>query len=223
MRLLHNLFFIFNLKTLYSETKMKKTKSDYFKKRVDRVSEEIEESYGRKLTNRQKEFAAHYVDGTHSNAECARLAGYSDKDGKARNRAYALLNEKEFPHLAEYIKELREDREKKYGVTLMGQLKRFRDLSLNAEEKDQFSAAVNAEKIRSSLGGLTIDRRETNHYHAIENMTRDEIEKRLEELRTNHPTAFDGEYEVINESEAGDIVLEQLEEIPAEEMAHIED
>ena len=68
---------------------MKKTKSDYFKKRVDRVSEEIEESYGRKLTNRQKEFAAHYVDGTHSNAECARLAGYSDKDGKARNRAYA--------------------------------------------------------------------------------------------------------------------------------------
>ena len=202
---------------------MKKTKSDYYKKRVDRVSEEIEESYGRKLTNRQKEFAAHYVDGTHSNAECARLAGYSDKDGKARNRAYALLNEKEFPHLAEYIKELREDREKKYGVTLMGQLKRFRDLSLNAEEKDQFSAAVNAEKIRSSLGGLTIDRRETNHYHAIENMSRDEIEKRLEELRTNHPTAFDGEYEVINESEAGEPVLEQLEEIPTKKVAHIED
>ena len=202
---------------------MKKTKSDYFKKRVDRVSEEIEETYGRKLTNRQKECAAHYVDGTHSNAECARLAGYSDKDGKARNRAYALLNEKEFPHLAEYIKELREDREKKYGVTLMGQLKRFRDLSLNAEEKDQFSAAVNAEKIRSSLGGLTIDRRETNHYHAIENMSRDEIEKRLEELRTNHPTAFDGEYEVINESEAGEPVLEQLEEIPTKKVAHIED
>jgi hypothetical protein len=105
----------------------------------------------------------------------------------------------------------------------MGQLKRFRDLSLNAEEKDQFSAAVNAEKIRSSLGGLTIDRRETNHYHAIENMSRDEIEKRLEELRTNHPTAFDGEYEVINESEAGEPVLEQLEEIPTEKVAHIED
>ena len=202
---------------------MKKTKSDYFKKRVDRVSEEIEETYGRKLTNRQKEFAAHYVDGTHSNAECARLAGYSDKDGKARNRAYALLNAEDFPHLAEYIKELREDREKKYGVTLMGQLKRFRDLSLNAEEKDQFSAAVNAEKIRSSLGGLTIDRRETNHYHAIENMSRYEIEKRLEELRTNHPTAFDVEYEVINESEAGEPVLEQLEEIPTEKVAHIED
>ena len=154
----------------------KKTKEDYFKTRAERVSEKLEESYGRKLTNRQKEFARHYVEGTYSNAECARLAGYSDKDGKARNRAYALLNEKEFPHLAEYIKDLREEREKKYGVTLMGQLKRFRELSIKAEEENQFSAAVNAEKIRSSLGGLTIDRRETNHYHAIENMSREEIE-----------------------------------------------
>tara|TARA_X000001388_G_scaffold76489_2_gene73981 strand:+ start:569 stop:1177 length:609 start_codon:yes stop_codon:yes gene_type:complete len=202
---------------------MRKTKADYFKKKSDRVAEELEESYGRKLTNRQKEFAKYYVEGTHSNAECARLAGYSDKDGKARNRAYALLNEKEFPHLAEYISELREDREKKYGVTLTGQLKRFRDLSLKAEEENQFSAAVNAEKIRSSLGGLTIDRRETNHYHAIENMSRDEIEKRLAELRTNHPTAFEGEYEVVNEPETRDPVLEQLEDIPPEDMAHIED
>jgi len=184
---------------------MKKTKEDYFKKKSDRIAEELEESYGRKLTNRQKEFARYYVEGTHSNAECARLAGYSDKDSKARNRAYALLNEKEF------------------GVTLFGQLKRFRDLSLKAEEENQFSAAVNAEKIRSSLGGLTIDRRETNHYHAIENMSRDEIEKRLAELRTNHPTAFEGEYEVVNEPETRDPVLEQLEEIPAEDMAHIKD
>ena len=190
----------------------KKTKEDYFKTRAERVSEKLEESYGRKLTNRQKEFARHYVEGTYSNAECARLAGYSDKDGKARNRAYALLNEKEFPHLAEYIKDLREEREKKYGVTLMGQLKRFRELSIKAVEENQFSAAVNAEKIRSSLGGLTIDRRETNHYHAIENMSREEIEKRLSELRNNHPNAFEGDYEVVNQSATREPVLEKLEE-----------
>ena len=190
----------------------KKTKEDYFKTRAERVSEKLEESYGRKLTNRQKEFARHYVEGTYSNAECARLAGYSDKDGKARYRAYALLNEKEFPHLAEYIKDLREEREKKYGVTLMGQLKRFRELSIKAEEENQFSAAVNAEKIRSSLGGLTIDRRETNHYHAIENMSREELEKRLSELRNNHPNAFEGDYEVVNESATREPVLEKLEE-----------
>ena len=38
------------------------------KRRIDKRAEEIEESHGRKLTNRQKEFARHYVDGTNSNA-----------------------------------------------------------------------------------------------------------------------------------------------------------
>ena len=54
-------------------------------------------------------------------------------------------------------------------------------------------------------------------------MNDEKFQKRLEELRTNHPNAFDGEYEVINESEAGEPVLEQLEEIPTEKVAHIED
>jgi hypothetical protein len=32
------------------------------KRRIDTKAEEIEEAHGRKLTNRQKEFARHYVD-----------------------------------------------------------------------------------------------------------------------------------------------------------------
>lgn len=180
------------------------------KKRIDTKAEEIEETHGRKLTNRQKEFARHFVDGTHSNAECARLAGYADKDGNSRIQAHKLLDPSLFPHVSEYITELREDREKRYGVTLMGQLKRLRELSMNAEEAGQFSAAINAEKTRSALGGLTTDRRETNHYHAIENMNRQEIESRLEELRKSHPHAFvEAEYEVINESKTRDTSVEQ--------------
>jgi len=180
------------------------------RKRIDNKADEIEEAHGRKLTNRQKEFARHFVDGTHSNAECARLAGYADKDGNARIQAHKLLDPSLFPHVSDYITELREDREKRYGVTLMGQLKRLRELSMNAEEAGQFSAAINAEKTRSALGGLTTDRRETNHYHAIENMSRQEIESRLEELRKSHPHAFvDAEYEVINEPKTRDASVEQ--------------
>jgi len=179
------------------------------KRRIDRRAEEIEEAHGRKLTNRQKEFARHYVDGTNSNAECARLAGYSDINGIAKIQAYKLLDSILFPHVAEFIEELRQDRERKYGVTLMGQLKRLRDLSIGAEEKGHFSAAINAEKTRSALGGLTVDRRETNHFHAIENMGREEIEGRLMELRKAHPTAFiDGEYKVINDAETRDSPVE---------------
>ena len=191
------------------------------KRRIDAKAEEIEEAHGRKLTNRQKMFARHFVDGTHSNAECARLAGYSDKNGIAKIQAHKLLNTKDFPHVAEYISELREERERKYGVTLMGQLKRLRELSENAEEAGQFSAAINAEKTRSALGGLTTDRRETNHFHAIENMNREEIESRLSELRQAHPSVFvDADYEVINDTETGDASMEQSSSELPQKLAH---
>jgi phage terminase small subunit len=179
---------------------------------IETRASEIEESHGRKLTNRQKEFARYYVEGTHSNASCARMAGYSDKNGIAKIQACKLLDPSTFPHVAEYISELREDRERKYGVTLIGQLQRFSELSRSAEDNGQFSAAVNAEKIRSSLGGLTIDRRETSHFHAIEAMSREQIEDRLKELRGAHPGAFiEAEYEEVNGAETRDVALEQIE------------
>ena len=194
------------------------------KRRIDTKAEEIEEAHGRKLTNRQKTFARHFVDATHSNAECARLAGYSDKNGIAKVQAHKLLNPKYFPHVAEYVMEMREERERKYGVTLMGQLKRLRELSMGAEESGQFSAAINAEKTRAALGGLTTDRRETNHFHAIENMDREEIENRLTELRKSHPSVFlEADYEVVNDAETGDPYVEQSAGKDAKELEHHKD
>ena len=122
--------------------------------------------------------------------------------------------------MTEYINELREDRERKYGVTLMGQLKRLRELSVGAEEAGHFSAAINAEKTRSALGGLTTDRRETNHFHAIENMSREEIEGRLVELRKQHPAAFiEADYEVLSGPETGNTAVEQIEAKDSQEVA----
>ncbi len=189
--------------------------------KLNKKALEIEEEHNRKLTNRQKEFARYYVEGTYSNAECVRKAGYSDTNGIARIQASKLLNPKMFPHITEYITELREEREKKYGVTLLGQLKRFSELSKSAEENGQYSASINAERIRSALGGLTIDRRETNHYHAIENMSRDEIENRLKELRKNHPQVFvDAEYTEVNDSTTRESNVEQIEGKSAETLEH---
>ena len=191
------------------------------KRRIDTKAEEIEEAHGRKLTNRQKVFARHFVDGTHSNAECARLAGYSDRNGIAKVQAHRLLNPKNFPHVAEFVEELREERERKFGVTMMGQLKRLRELSEGAEEAGQFSAAINAEKTRSALGGLTVDRRETNHFHAIENMSRDEIETRLTELRRTHPSVFeDAIYEVVDDSKTGESTVDQTTGDDAKQLAY---
>ena len=113
------------------------------------------------LTNRQKEFCKLVCEGIYSNSECARKAGYSV--GQANKTASLLLNGRDFPLVTEHLKELREIRERKYGVTLIGQLKRLAKLSQGAEDAQQYSSAINAEKIRSALGGLTIDRRETTH------------------------------------------------------------
>ena len=160
--------------------------------------EKIEEEHNRKLTNRQKEFAKYFVEGIYSNAECVRKAGYSDKNGIARIQAHKLLDPIVFPHVTEYINELREEREKKYGVSLMGQLKRLHDLSRGAEAEGQFSSAINAEKIRSALGGLTIDRRETTHQ--LDQLSREEIVARLSEIRKQHPSAFiEGDFKVVGE------------------------
>lgn len=154
----------------------------------------------RRLTNRQKAFAKYYIEGRYSNAECARKAGYAEDS--ANVQASKLLNGRDFPLVVEHIAEEREARERKYGVTLVNQLKRFDELSHAAEEAGQFSAAINAEKIRSSLGGLTIDRRETTNVHKYDDLTREEITARLAKLQEKYPAAFiEGDYSEVTDGE----------------------
>jgi DNA-binding CsgD family transcriptional regulator len=139
-----------------------------------------------KLTNRQMTFAKLIVEGIYSNAECARRAGFTDNT--AREYARKLLDGQHFPHVVEYITELREERQRRYGVTTIGQLERLAKLSKGAEDAGQFSAAINAEKIRSAMGGLTIDRRET--INTLDQLSRDEITARLAALQQKYPQAF---------------------------------
>ena len=83
------------------------------------------------------------------------------------------------------------------------------ELSRDAQENKQFSASINAEKIRSALGGLSTDRRSSEVTHVIDQMSKDEIVARLYALQKNYPQAF-----VINEdvedAESRDESLEYL-------------
>lgn len=150
------------------------------------IKKKVEDKHNRQLTNRQRTFARHIVEGIYSNTECARKSGYSPD--QAKDYASKLLNGRDYPHVVEYIQELREERERRYGVTTLGQLERLHKLSLGAEEAGHFSAAINAEKIRSALGGLTIDRRE--NINTMDQLSRDEIVARLAKLQEQYPQAF---------------------------------
>ena len=50
------------------------------------------------------------------------------------------------PHVLEYIQEIREERERRYGVYYWS-LERLHKLSLGAEEAGQFSAAITLKKL----------------------------------------------------------------------------
>ena len=189
-------------------------------KKAEILAEDIEAETGRKLTNRQREFARYYVEGIYSNAECARKAGYADPS--AASIAGHLLAGKKFPHVVDYIQELRQERERRYGVTVIGQLKRLDELSHGAEEAGQFSAAINAEKIRSALGGLTVDRRE--QIHQLDDLSREEITSRLAQLRKQYPQAFiEGEYKEVKDVSSRSELLEHIEATPSEELLPNED
>jgi|TARA_R100001440_G_scaffold54810_1_gene74615 hypothetical protein len=182
------------------------------------IKKKIEAEHDRQLTNRQMTFAQKIVEGIYSNAECARLAGYSVE--VANVSASKLLNGRDYPHVVEYIEELRQERERRYGVTTIGQLERLYTLSVGAEEAGQFSAAINAEKIRSALGGLTIDRRET--INTIDQLSRDEITARLAALQKQYPQAFqiEAEYKDVTPNEQGSRgeLLEHNKTEPTEEV-----
>ena len=92
-------------------------------------------------------------------------------------------------------------------MTLIGQLKRFSELSHKAEEDGQFSASINAEKIRSALGGLTIDRREQNHTHQLDKLSREEIVARLYQIRSEYPHAFvEGQFKKVDDDREKSLV-----------------
>lgn len=178
---------------------------------------ELEEEYGREITIRQRTFSELYVEGRLTASECARQAGYSLNT--AGDIASKLLNGRDFPHVPRYIAQLREEKERLYGVTLTGQLERLYKLSRGAEDKGQYSAAINAEKIRSALGGLTVDRRE--NINTIDQMTRDQITARLAELQQKYPQAFivDAEYTEVTSGRTGSKSVGKRQALPAPEMS----
>lgn len=154
---------------------------------------EVEKKTGFKITMMAKTFAERFSEGNCTAAQAAREAGYSPKT--AATVAYQLLNPKINPQVVEYLAYLRDVKSAKYGVSKEGMLERLHQLSKGAEDANQYSAAINAEKIRASLAGLTIDRRET--VNSVDGMTKEQVIERLEDLRKKHPAAFqiiEGEY-----------------------------
>ena len=131
----------------------------------------------KKMTKKQEKFIDLMVYQDYNQTKCAHLAGY-ENPGVAATR---LLSEPGYEHVQEKIKDLKAVQRKKNEITFEGianKLAEIRDVSL---ADGSYGPAVTAEIARAKLAGLMVDRKELK-IHKIDNMSRDQLESRLQEL-----------------------------------------
>tara|TARA_Y100000114_G_scaffold142700_1_gene149535 strand:- start:136 stop:669 length:534 start_codon:yes stop_codon:yes gene_type:complete len=136
------------------------------------------------LTLKQKAFVDIYVSnwGEISKVEAAKRAGYkSNKPEGPTEIASRLTDQSKNPHVVRYM-ELKYNQElKKHEGDKLKKYKRFETLSKKAEDKKQYSVAVNAEYRSGQMAGMFVDKKEVKHV-GLEGMSREQLEKRLSEL-----------------------------------------
>ena len=158
-----------------------------------------------RLTPKQIKFCVLFVEhGEEKTATaCAIEAGYAES---VASKTASVL--RKTPHVAEYIRELRNQDEKKYEVNLQRHLKRLDQLSKGAEEKGNWNAAVQAEKSRGQVGGLYIDRKEIMH-GSIDQLNREEVDKLLTDM--DKKLSIEGSF-TTDDDQTRDEILEDSKE-----------
>jgi len=154
------------------------------------------------VTPQQRKFCELLIlyDGEWTATECAIEAGYSERS--ARQIASQLQNREKYPKVYDYILMLREEQHKKYHVNYNRHMRRLKQLSLSAEEKGNYTAAVSAEISRGKAAGLYVDRKEILT-GSIDNMPKQEVERRLEELKKRFPKVINSIASEVKKSDEG--------------------
>jgi hypothetical protein len=136
------------------------------------------------LTPKQKKFAEVMVAkwGQITKAEAVREAGYEPKrDNGASELGSKLTNPNKNPHVVRYIEKLRAAETFKWEKDKLRSYKQFDRMREGAIEKNQFNAAINAEKSIGQMAGFFVNKSEVNVI-GLEGMSREQLEKRLDEL-----------------------------------------
>jgi hypothetical protein len=101
----------------------------------------------------------------------------------ASKYAYQLLHPDKSPHVVRYLEMKLAKELKKYETDKLRHYKTYERLQQKAENKNQFNASINAQFRAGQMAGLFIDKREIN-VSGIEGMSRESLEKRLQELES---------------------------------------
>jgi len=152
----------------------------------------------KKLNERQIIFVRELVhnEGRITATEAAIRAGYPESS--ARMQASRLQNPVYSPLVAEHIKEVRAEEQKKYDVTREKHFRRLQEIGEKALEEGSFAAAVNAEVARGKAGGLYINQNVTLSGN-IKDLSQEQIKEELVDL-INKMKTVKGETEEVKDS-----------------------
>lgn len=134
------------------------------------------------MTPKQKAFAEIYVSRDDLTVtQVAIEAGYATNC--ARNMGHGLLRH---PHVAKYIKALRQELNKKYEVTFESHVRKLAEIRDLALQNGAYAAAVTAEKHRGQVAALYVERKEILHGR-LDQMSREEVMKEIAKLKEEFP------------------------------------
>ena len=168
----------------------------------------------KKLTKKQEKFVDLMVYQDYNQTKCAHLAGYENPTVAATR----LLSNPEYGHVQEKIRQFKAIQRTKNEITYEGIAKKLGEIRDVALADGSYGPAVTAEIARAKLAGLMVDRKELK-IHKIDNMSRDQLEIRLQQLVQEHQIVL-GSAEVVEEVAEEDVNLDHqdLEESLGEEI-----
>lgn len=171
----------------------------------------------KKLTKKQEKFVDLMVYQDWNQTKCAHLAGY-ENPGVAATR---LLSDQQYAHVQEKVRQLKAVQRTKNEITYEGIAKKLGEIRDVALADGSYGPAVTAEIARAKLAGLMVDRKELK-IHKIDNMSREQLEIRLQELVRDNQIVIEGEVEVVQEDMVEDVIGDVGEE-DVEEDADLEE
>tara|TARA_R110000765_G_scaffold326141_1_gene417529 strand:+ start:71 stop:685 length:615 start_codon:yes stop_codon:yes gene_type:complete len=151
----------------------------------------------KKLTKKQEKFVDFMVYQDWNQTKCAHLAGY-ENSGVAATR---LMSNSEYAHVQEKMQSLKAVQRTKNEITYEGIARKLGEIRDVALADGSYGPAVTAEIARAKLAGLMVDRKELK-IHKIDNMSRDQLELRLQQLVQEHHIVIGGEVEVVKDDKA---------------------
>jgi len=142
---------------------------------IDQINQQIEAT----LSSMEKKFCEGIAAGK-GKRQAAVDAGYSEISAHVQ-AARNLKKDK----IIQYIDRLRADTRRLTSESISKEVEKLDKLYVEASSKKQYTAAVNAIRLKSQLLGFLVEKKEVQH-STLDSMNDDELSKYLDQIKSEH-------------------------------------